>query len=314
MESIDRSKRAVTPWPTASRAEAQAEPLQVRLLHYVKEQNLPRGAHLKEQTLANAMGVSRTPIRKALALLEEAGVVESRPHRGFVLLAPASGLMPAAVELPVTDDRQLFDRIALDRLNGSLNETFSDDEIVSRYAVSRRMALRVLTELRDENIVAAVAAGRFRFNETLATAESSDASYAFRLCLEPQIPLLNGFSPSADAIRRCRSEHLQFLDMDQSQRTNRLAYRLDADFHEMLAEASRNQFFYAAIVQQNRLRQLLEYRDYNNQARVLVWCQEHLEILDAVESGNRKLTSRKLRQHLLNAMEYRPHARHGQTA
>ena len=96
------------------------EPLQVQLLRYVKEKNLPQGAHLKEQDLANAMGVSRTPIRKALALLAEAGVVEARRHRGFFLQAPASDLMFAAVELPVTTDRQLFDCIAMDRLDGNL--------------------------------------------------------------------------------------------------------------------------------------------------------------------------------------------------
>jgi DNA-binding GntR family transcriptional regulator len=287
------------------------EPLQVQLLRYVKEKNLPQGAHLKEQDLANAMGVSRTPIRKALALLAEAGVVEARRHRGFFLQAPASDLMFAAVELPVTTDRQLFDCIAMDRLDGNLPDSFLEEEIVRRYRVSRRMIKRVLAELREENVIVAVPPGRYRFSETLSTAQSSDDSYAFRLSLEPQIPLLERFSPSPEAIRRCRDEHLQFLDMDQERRTNRMAYRLDADFHEMLAAASRNQFFHAAIVQQNRLRQLLEYRDYNNQARVLVWCHEHLEILDAVESGDRKLASEKLRAHLRSAMAYRPHGARG---
>ncbi len=297
---------------SASRAEPFAEPLQVRLLRYLKELNLPQGAHLKEQDLADAMGVSRTPIRKSLAFLAEAGVVEARRHRGFVLRSPASELISAAVELPVTDDRQLFDRIALDRLNGDLPDIFSEEEIVRRYSVSRRMTKRVLAELRDENVIVNAPPGNYRFSKTLNTVQSSDESYAFRLSLEPQIPLLNGFSPSPDAIRRCRGEHLQFLEMDPERRTNRLAYRLDAEFHEMLAEASRNQFFHAAIVQQNRLRQLLEYRDYNNQARVLLWCREHLEILDAVESGDRMLASERLRAHLLNAMAYRPHATGGQ--
>ena len=90
-----------------------------------------------------------------------------------------------------------------------------------------------------------------------------------------------------------------------------MAYRLDADFHEMLAEASHNQFFHAATVQQNRLRQLLEYRAYKNESRVLVWCQEHLDILDSVEAGDLVETAKRLRKHLLNAMAYRPHALRG---
>lgn len=292
-------------------AELSAEPLQTRLLHYVKERNLPQGAHLKEQDLADVMGVSRTPVRKVLAALADAGVVEARRNRGFFLLTPASALISAAVELPVVDDGQLFDSIAFDRLDGDWPESFSEDDIVRRYGVSRRMTDRVLAELRDENVIVDVAPGRYRFSAALTTAESSDASYVFRLAIEPAIPLLQGFAPSPEAIRRCRTEHRQFLDMKQAQRTNRLAYRLDADFHEMLAEASGNTFFHSAIVQQNRLRQLLEYRDYNNQARVLVWCREHLEILDAVSAGDREFASEKLRTHLLNAMAYRPRPTRG---
>lgn len=291
--------------------EPSAEPLLIRLLHYVKDQKLPEGAHLKEQDLADAMGVSRTPVRKALAQLAEAGLVESRPHRGFVLLSAAEDFIAAEVELPVTDQRQLFDRIALDRLNGELSDSFSEEEIGHRYGVSRRMVERVISDLREENVVVPAGTGRFRFNETLSTAESSDASYAFRLCLEPQMPLLDSFAPTPEAIRRSREEHLQFMAMDPERRTNRMAYRLDADFHEMLAEASNNQFFHAATVQQNRLRQLLEYRDYKNEARVLVWCQEHLDILDSLERGDRKETAKRLRNHLLEAMAYRPHALKG---
>ena len=300
--------------PLTAYTEPSAEPLQVRLLHYLKAKNLAKGTHLKEQDLADAMGVSRTPIRKALSLLAAAGVVESRPHRGFVLLSPANELMSAALELPVTVERQLFDRISLDQLNGNLPDSFSEDEISARYAVSRRMAERVIAELRDESLIVPASPGRYKFNETLATAESSDASYAFRLCLEPQIPLLDSFAPSPEAVRRCRDEHRQFLEMDHSRRTNRMAYRLDADFHEMLAEASRNQFFHAAVVHQNRLRQLLEYRDFRNEKRVLVWCQEHLDILDCVEAGNKEQASEKLRSHLLNAMAYRPHALRGRAS
>ena len=297
--------------PSAVWAATSAEPLPVRLLHYVKERNLPEGAHLKEQDLADAMGVSRTPIRKALEQLAETGLVASRPNRGFVLLSAADDFLAAEVELPVTDERRLFDRIALDRLTGNLPDSFSEAEIGQRYRVSRRMVERVIADLREESVVVPAPPGRYKFNATLATAESSDASYAFRLCLEPQIPLLESFSPSPEAVRRCREEHLQFIALDPVRRTNRMAYRLDADFHEMLAEASHNQFFHAATVQQNRLRQLLEYRDYKNETRVLVWCREHLDILDSLEAGDRTGTAERLRSHLLNAMAYRPHGAKG---
>lgn len=46
------------------------------------------GEHLEEVSLANDLGVSRTPLREALFALAEEGLVNSRPHRGFVV-APA---------------------------------------------------------------------------------------------------------------------------------------------------------------------------------------------------------------------------------
>lgn len=40
------------------------------------------GAQLEEQTLADRMGVSRTPLREAIAQLVTEGLVENRPYRG----------------------------------------------------------------------------------------------------------------------------------------------------------------------------------------------------------------------------------------
>ena len=42
----------------------------------------PPGTRLDEQELANAFGVSRTPVREALIQLSSAGLIEIRPRRG----------------------------------------------------------------------------------------------------------------------------------------------------------------------------------------------------------------------------------------
>jgi DNA-binding GntR family transcriptional regulator len=41
------------------------------------------GVHVREEELANAMGVSRTPVREALSRLATEGFLERLPHRGF---------------------------------------------------------------------------------------------------------------------------------------------------------------------------------------------------------------------------------------
>jgi DNA-binding GntR family transcriptional regulator len=46
---------------------------------------LAPGARLDEQGLAEGFGVSRTPVREALAQLAAMGLVERRPHRGVIV-------------------------------------------------------------------------------------------------------------------------------------------------------------------------------------------------------------------------------------
>jgi DNA-binding GntR family transcriptional regulator len=44
--------------------------------------SLPAGSPLRETQVAEALGVSRVPLREALALLEQEGLVERRPNHG----------------------------------------------------------------------------------------------------------------------------------------------------------------------------------------------------------------------------------------
>src|SRR3546814_6254284 len=51
----------------------------------LKEQGAGPGHHLVELDLCRQFDVSRTPVRGALRLLADQGVVESRANRGYVL-------------------------------------------------------------------------------------------------------------------------------------------------------------------------------------------------------------------------------------
>ena len=69
--------QALTPSP-ARRSEQLGEAIEECIVTGV----YPPGTRLDEQELANAYGVSRTPIREALIQLESAGLIEIRPRRG----------------------------------------------------------------------------------------------------------------------------------------------------------------------------------------------------------------------------------------
>ncbi|WP_051973366.1 GntR family transcriptional regulator [Cryobacterium sp. MLB-32] len=64
-------------------AQVAFESLRARIL----SGELPAHATLREQALAEELGVSRTPVREALRRLDSAGLVEFIPNRGATVLA-----------------------------------------------------------------------------------------------------------------------------------------------------------------------------------------------------------------------------------
>jgi DNA-binding FadR family transcriptional regulator len=74
--------------------------------------------HLREQQLADVLQVSRTPIRAALMLLAERGVVEARKNKGFFMKIGAEALGRTEVEVPSSPQQDLYARIVEDRPDG----------------------------------------------------------------------------------------------------------------------------------------------------------------------------------------------------
>jgi DNA-binding GntR family transcriptional regulator len=285
--------------------DSGSTPLIRRLLGHIVSEDLPEGTHLVEQALADTLQVSRTPIRKALTELSREGIVRSVPRRGYFLARPSRSLFAASLDFPALSENDLFDRIAIDHLDGVLPSSFSERDVVTQYGVSARLARRALETLCDEKVIVAEHSGRWLFNPFLLNGEASLASYAYRLATEPQIPLLSSFEVRRDLIRLCRDEHIRFLTLKPGERTGRLAFKVDAAFHEAVATCGGNPFFHSSVVQHNRMRQLLEYRDAFDEDRVLTWLKEHLDIMEAITANALAEASELMRTHLTNAMRHR---------
>src|SRR3954453_1711697 len=101
-----------------------ASQLAARVLAHIARGEHAVGHRLTEQALAEAMGVSRTPVRRALSELERVGAVGSIPNRGFFVALPAERLRRLASRAPLaSDDEEAYLLIAEDRLSGALPET-----------------------------------------------------------------------------------------------------------------------------------------------------------------------------------------------
>lgn len=65
----------------------RVEAVTLKLREMIIAQELQPGSRVQERDLAEAFGVSRTPVRVALSILEAEGLVTSEPNRGFVVNA-----------------------------------------------------------------------------------------------------------------------------------------------------------------------------------------------------------------------------------
>jgi DNA-binding GntR family transcriptional regulator len=72
------------PIASASREGSLVDAVQASIGTSLKQGNIPAGTRLIEAEIADALRVSRTPVREALRRLEAEGLVQLLPNRGFI--------------------------------------------------------------------------------------------------------------------------------------------------------------------------------------------------------------------------------------
>lgn len=72
---------------TKARSKTRSESVTEQLRDLILREHVKPGEHLQELSLADALGVSRTPVRIALSNLANEGILDYRPKRGFVVRA-----------------------------------------------------------------------------------------------------------------------------------------------------------------------------------------------------------------------------------
>lgn len=286
------------PTSTGSLSRVQSNVV-ARIVDYVQREHLRAGHRLTEHGLAAEVGVSRSPIRAALRVLAEQGVVVAAGKKGCYLARDAGKLRDLDLSLPKPSDERLYERIARDRMRNRLPEQFTEAEFMRRYGVSRAPLVRALTRLSQEGFVQRSAGHGWLFLPVLNTEQDYVASYRFRMIIEPAGLLEPTFAPDRERLERSREAHGRMLVLADGDRLDgREIFRTNAEFHEMLAGFSGNRFILQAVQQQNRLRQLSEYYVYEDVSRVRSLCHEHFGIMSAVLDGDLVWAASLLRRHL----------------
>jgi len=278
-----------------------------QVIDHARAAGLRAGEPLREEWLANACGVSRAPIRGALKLLADRGVATYRPNRGHYLSVDASDLTSHELAAEADEASHLAYRIASARMEGAIDNEFSEPTAMRMFEVSRHNLRRALYLLAQDDLLEPQAGLSWRFCSLITDRQSYQSSFQLRAILEPAAILENTFSISKGEIAQCRDRHLRLRNSPKPSLDD--VFTLNAEFHRLIASSSGNQFISQIINQQTRLIKLIEAASRNDDVskinRVRDSCLEHLEILDALETGDKLRASTLMRDHIQLAKRWK---------
>jgi DNA-binding GntR family transcriptional regulator len=286
-----------------TRGNATQAALAERILGWLRQQESKPGDHVPERLATEAFHVSRTPVRAALALLTERGLLERRDQRGYFVAQGMENADHAAAETP---ESVLHDAILRDRFSKRLDAEVTAAHLARRYQASRPLVLRVLGRLQKDGVMERALGQRWVFLPALDSLRSQEDSHRFRLILEPAAFQQPGFALDARRTRDLKTALSALSQQDVRHVDLKRAIETDIAFHEAIADACHNRFLADAIRQQSRLRRFATTSMQVPPARLIESCREHLAILEAAEAGDLARAAELMREHLAASLRARP--------
>ena len=277
-----------------------------RILDLVRNMHLEKDFHLREQWLADKLGVSRSPVRAALKSLDKMGVVRYERNQGYFLVQTADALGFETTCVPESTEERLYKRIAAERFANIIGERVSVSGLARHYNLNRTVINQVLTHMCEQGMAERAPGRGWIFSPALNDAEAYEESYRYRMIIEPAAILETGFTEDPRLFRRVRRQQEELAAGAVYQVSIGELFGADALFHQTIASCCGNRFLAQAIHQQTRLRRLSEYEKYSERERLKRSCEEHLAIIRSIESGERKRAANFMYKHIAASKEVRP--------
>jgi len=269
-----------------------------RVIDLVRARSMKAGEPLREQTFAQALGVSRSPIRRVFALLAEWDLAIQEPNRGYFLKQDAGQIQEATFPLASDPFEDFYLRVVDDILGGEIPAHFFEAQLLRRYEVPRGQLLKVLNRLASEAMVERKPGQGWSLKDFVHNAQTHIQSYRFRMAIEPAALLEPGYQINHAAFAKARQQQQAMLDGDIHTLSRAQLFQVGAQFHELIVQCSGNVFFIDAIRQQNQLRRFMGYKANVDRTRLMAQCQEHIHLLDLIESDRREEAAQFLWRHL----------------
>ena len=219
----------------------------------IESGRMAEGLTLYEVALADRLGVSRPPVKRALQLLVDEGLVHRLEGRGYVVGSASAGRRSRAnlhnLDLDVSDSvgsnlgrpswKRIVDRVEDDILSGIPFGTFQVSESVlgDTFGVSRTVVRDVLSRLHGRGLL--VKDRRSHWIAGPLGARMLDDTHAVRRLLEPAA--LAAAAPDLDrAILLASSAHLDRALQHPAAPEQVTVESLETDLHHRLLAAVRN--------------------------------------------------------------------------
>lgn len=251
--------------------------------------------HLPERLLAEELRVSRSPIRGALKALAASGILSFTPGEGYVIEAPNRRI---DFDRSGSDDEATYLAIASDRIGGRLPERISESELMRRYGLSRANALKILSRIASEGWIERLPGNGWAFPPMLTSKDAYRQSFRFRLINEPAAILEPTFILNESALVACREQQKALIAGDIHHASPADLFEMNSHLHEAILECSNNSFIIDSVKRINRLRRLMELGNRVERATTVVFCHEHIQVLDLLLEDRRRDASDALRLHL----------------
>lgn len=275
-----------------------ANQLAPKILDMARARSMRAGDPLREEAFAKELGVSRSPIRRGFALLEELGLAVKEPNRGFFLTCDARSVDTGKLPLEVDSFEDFYLRVVDDVLAGDIGASFFEAELMRKYAVPRGQIIKVLNRLAREGMIERNPGQGWSINAFLHDSEAHIQSYRFRMAVEPAALLEPGYVVDKAAFAKARKTQQTLLEGEIFTLSRSQLFHIGAQLHELIVRCSGNPFFLESIRRQNQLRRFMAYKSNVDRPRLIQQCREHIELLDLIESGQREQAAEFLRSHL----------------
>ncbi|WP_127091111.1 GntR family transcriptional regulator [Aquabacter cavernae] len=273
--------------------------LAAQIVDHMKAERIEPGTQLVERKLAEQFRVSRSPVRRALTLLEQSGHVAANPSRGgFTVCAFAMDAAAPPKPLAWDEDETAYLKIAEDNLEGRLPDKVTDSKLARDYGLSSAQLRRVLARIANEGWIERLPGHGWAFLPMLKSMQSYQDSYRFRLAIEPAAIMEPGFVLNRAALIACRMQQQELVDGRIWEVSNPTLFDLNRNVHEAIIACSRNVFFIDSLKRVDRLRRLIEYKQSLDRQYAAVRCSEHVQLIDLLLAERREDAAVFMRRHL----------------